>query len=159
MLKKATIFTFGIEPSNNMPLVILKEEKGERTLAVPAGTSEANAIALKTLGISSDRPLTIDLTLDIIQKMRGNIEKIVIDDFINNVYYAKLHISMTKGALAIDCRPSDALALALRADCPIFIEDSVFEKSETGKILTKGEIIKKNISETATLDFGRYYLK
>ncbi len=159
MLKKATIFTFGIEQSNNMPLVILKEENGDRTLPIPAGSAEANAIALKTLGISSDRPLTIDLTLDIIKKMRGSVEKIVIDDLVNKVFYAKVHISMDKGALAIDCRPSDALALAIRADCPIFIEDTVFEKAETGKLLSEGEKIRKNISETATLDFGRYYLK
>lgn len=159
MLKKATIFTFGIEQSNNMPLVILKEENGDRTLAIPAGSAEANAIALKTLGISSDRPLTIDLTLDVIQKMKGQVEKIIIDDIINNVFYAKLHVLMEKGALTIDCRPSDALALAIRAECPIFIDDLVFEKAKSGKILNEGDKIRKTISETATLDFGRYYLK
>lgn len=159
MLKKAEILTFGIEPSNNMPLIILKECNGERTLPIPAGTAEANSIALKTLGISSDRPLTIDLTIDIVEKMRGTIEKVVIDDLSNNVFYAKLHITMAKGAVVIDCRPSDALSLAIRAECPIFIDEGVFDKAENGKILSDGEKIRKTISETATLDFGRYYLK
>lgn len=158
MLVKVEVASFGVDPGQNIPLIILKECGGERSLPLLIGSSEASAIAIRTLDISSERPLTIDLAKLIMQEFGGTLERVVIYDLVDQVFYARLQISAGKSVRIVDCRPSDAIALALRSDCPIFVEDSVFEKNENKKVLSDKDKLKRDIANLDTLDFGRYYI-
>lgn len=159
MLIKVEISTFGVDNQQNMPVIILKECGGERTIPISVGSMEASAIAIKSLDIVSQRPITIDLARLIITDLGGILKKVIINDLKKNVFYAKLYIAVDGKMHIIDCRPSDAIALALRCNCNIFVDDIVFDKTETGHILTKSERLKKSISQLDTMEFGRYYLE
>lgn len=158
MLIKVEISSFAIDPMQNLPLIILKENNGERTLPIAIGSAEASAIAIKSLDVPPERPLTIDLAKLIMEELHGSLKRVVIYDLNNQIFYAHLHIATHKSMHIIDCRPSDAIAIALRCECDIFVEDRVFEKSETGHTLSERERLKQTISQLDTLDFGRYYL-
>jgi len=159
MLIKVDIASFAVDPAQNLPIIILKESGGERTLPILIGSTEASAIAIKSLSIASDRPLTIDLTRLVMEELGGSLQRVVINDLIENVFYAQLHVATGKSMHIIDCRSSDAIALALRCECDIFVEDSVFEKNNDTYYLTDKEKLRKNIADIDTLDFGRYYLE
>ncbi len=159
MLIKAEIVSFAVDPAQNMPVIILKESSGERTLPILIGSSEASAIAIKSLNIASDRPLTIDLARTIMQELGGTLQRIVVYDLVENVFYAHLYIAMEKTRHIIDCRCSDAIALALRCNSEIFVEDRVFDKHGSNHYLTEKEKLRQNIADRDTLDFGRYYLE
>lgn len=159
MLIKAEVVSFAVDPAQNMPVIILKESGGMRTLPILIGSSEASAIAIKSLNITSERPLTIDLTRIIMQELGGTLQRIVVYDLVENVFYAHLYIAKEKTRHIIDCRCSDAIALALRCNCDIFVEDSVFEKHGSDQYVTEKEKLRQNIADLDTLDFGRYYLE
>lgn len=122
-----------IDENRNEQIIILKEKEGERYLPVVIGIAEVNAIKLKLSGIEPPRPLTHDLMLHVIQNFGGELKRILIDRLENSTFYAKLIISRTEknGAkeLEIDARPSDSIALALRANAPIFASKSVLEEA------------------------------
>ena len=158
MLIKVEVTSFGVDPGQNIPLIILKECGGERALPLLIGSAEASAIAIRALDISSDRPLTIDLAKLIMQEFGGTLERVVIYDLVDQIFYARLQISAGTSVRSVDCRPSDAIALALRCDCPVFVEDSVFEKNENKKVLSDKDKLKRDIANLDTLDFGRYYI-
>lgn len=158
MLIKVEITSFGIDPGQNIPLIILREVSGGRSLPIQIGSTEASAIAIKALDINSERPLTIDLAKLILLGLGGTLERVVVYDLVDQIFYARLHISTGNSMNLIECRPSDAIALALRCDCPIFIEDSVFEKNESRTIVPEKEKLKINLANLDTLDFGRYYM-
>jgi bifunctional DNase/RNase len=159
MLIKVDIVSFAVDPVQNLPIIILKESNGERTLPILIGSSEASAIAIKTLNIASDRPLTIDLARAIMEELGGTLKRVVINDLIDNVFYARLYVAAGKSMHIIDCRSSDAIAFALRCECTIFVEDCVFEKNDETHYLTDKEKLRKDIADRDTLDFGRYYLE
>jgi bifunctional DNase/RNase len=158
MLIRVEVTSFGIEPGQNIPLIILREIGGERSLPILIGSAEASAIAIKALDINSERPLTIDMAKLILLELGGTLERVVVYDLIDQTFYARLHIATGKSMHLLDCRPSDAIALALRCDCPIFVEDSVFDKNENKKTLSEKEKLKRSIANLDTLDFGRYYM-
>jgi len=158
MLIKVEVTSFGVDPGQNIPLIILRECGGERSLPILIGSSEASAIAIRALEIDSERPLTVDLVKLIMQDLGGALERVVVYDLKDQVFYARLHVSTGKSMHLIDCRPSDAIALALRCDCPIFVEDSVFEKNENRTIVSEKDKLRRNIANLDTLDFGRYYM-
>ena len=158
MLIKVEVASFGVEQGENIPLVILKECGGERSLPILIGSSEANAIAIRALDINSERPLTIDLAKLIMEELGGTLERVVIYDLVDQVFYARLYVSTGRSMHLIDCRPSDAIALAMRCDCPVFVEDYVFEKNENRKMLSGKDTLKRDIANLDTLDFGRYYM-
>lgn len=159
MLNKVEIASFAVDPSQNIPVVILKETGGERTIPISVGSSEASTIAIKHLDITTDRPLTIDLTKLILTELGGTLKRVVIYDLIEMVFYANLHIATGKSVHIIDCRPSDGIALALRCGCEIFIEDIVFEKNSAGRVLSEKERLRNTITGTDTLEFGKFYLE
>ena len=128
---------------NQQRVVILKEKAADRYLPIWIGPAEADAIAVKLQDVTVPRPLTHDLLGSLITKLGGNIEKIVVSDLSNDTFYAKIVLAANGGQQEIDCRPSDALAVAVRAQVPIFVEELVMEKAgiimdkETGRPLSK----------------------
>lgn len=119
-----------MDPNSNTPIVVLKGIASEAILPIWVGAYEANAIALEIEKIVPQRPMTHDLLRNVITEMNCQIEKIVVSDLIDNTFYAVIEIKDSVGKLiSLDARPSDAIALALRADCPIFVAQKVLDIS------------------------------
>lgn len=115
-----------IDETRQEQVIVFKEKDGTRYLPVVIGISEVNAIKMKLSGIKPPRPLTHDLLLEVIEKLGGHLENVVIDRLHQNTFYAKLHIKSSAGKeIIIDARPSDSVALALRADAPVFVAEEV----------------------------------
>jgi bifunctional DNase/RNase len=118
-----------VDESRGEQMVILKEKKGEKILPIMIGASEAQAIKIKLSGFNPPRPLTHDLLKDTIDSLNGKLEKIVIDKLEDNTFHAKLVIKTNGTVKSVDARPSDSIALALRAKAPIFVEEAVLDKA------------------------------
>ncbi len=159
MLIPVEVASFAIDPSRNTPLVILKENSGSRSIAISIGPMEASAIAIKSLDVAPSRPLTIDLARIIMEDLGGRLEKVVVYDYIEDTFYAHLHIMANNRMYVIDCRPSDALALALRCKQAVFVEESVFGKNSPEQHRSDRDMLRQSISSMDTFDFGRYYLE
>lgn len=110
--------------------VILKSRVGERYLAIWVGEHEADSIGIKLLGIGTPRPLTHDLLRSVIETYGGGIDSVIISDLKGDTFYAKLVLTLGEKRFEVDCRPSDALALAVRTWVPIFAEEEVLDKAE-----------------------------
>ncbi|HAK56373.1 MAG: bifunctional nuclease family protein [Vicinamibacterales bacterium] len=129
-----------VDPVTNMPIVILRDRDGQRVLPIWVGSAEANAIALQIENVSTPRPMTHDLLKNVIEDLHGDIQKIVVCDLKDNTFYALLHLLVNGESVAIDARPSDAIALALRVKAPIFVEESVIDEAKpTDVALEKGD--------------------
>jgi len=131
---------------NYQRVVILKEKMATRYLPIWIGAAEADAIAVKLQGVAVPRPMTHDLLHSVIDALGANINSIIVSELKNDTFYAKLILNIDGGQMEVDCRPSDALALAVRTDVPIYAEDAVLDKAgilldkETGKpILEEAE--------------------
>lgn len=111
-------------------VIVLKEKEGKRLLPIIIGTVEAQAIKIKLSNFSPPRPLAHDLLKSTIEELGGNLEKVVIDKLEQNTFHAKLIIRINGKLKYIDARPSDSIALAVRAKAPIFVEEEVLEKAE-----------------------------
>ena len=132
MLIEVKIGALIMDPNSNSPIVVLKGVESENILPIWVGAYEANAIALEIEKIAPQRPMTHDLLRNLIIETGMTIEKIVISDLTNNTFYARIELAdQDKKTHILDSRPSDAIALALRADCPIFVEQEVFDLSNT----------------------------
>jgi len=110
-------------------VVILKEKNADRYLPIWIGPFEANAIALKITGVKPDRPITHDLMASTMAELGIGISKIVVTSLADEVFYARLHLRQDGREIDVDARPSDAIALAVRLECPIFVAEEVFEKA------------------------------
>jgi len=120
-----------IDEKRHDQLIVLKEKGGMRVLPIVIGLAEASAIKLKISGFDPPRPLTHDLLHATIQNLEASIDKIIIDKLEENTFHAKLVLKTSSGEMkAIDARPSDSIALAVRAHAPIFVEDDVIKQSE-----------------------------
>ena len=120
-----------IDEKRHDQLIVLKEKNGERLLPIVIGLPEASAIKLKISGFQPPRPLTHDLLQLTIENLEASVEKIIIDKLEENTFHAKLFIKNSSGETkVIDARPSDSIALAVRAHAPIYVEDSVIKQSE-----------------------------
>jgi uncharacterized protein len=125
-----TIKGLMVDPITNMPIIILRDADGQRVLPIWVGIFEANAIALQMENISTPRPMTHDLLRNVIEDLAGRITKIVVSDLRDNTFYALIYVDTGADSVAIDARPSDAIALALRAQAPIFVEESVIDNAK-----------------------------
>jgi hypothetical protein len=125
-----------VDPISNMPIVILRDKEGSRTLPIWVGMFEANAIALQIENISTPRPMTHDLLRNVIQDLKGTVEKIVVSDLQDGTFYAMIYLRVHDELLAIDSRPSDAIALALRTRAPIFVEEAVIDNAKTVDVVS-----------------------
>jgi len=131
MLIEMTIKGLMVDPVTNMPIVILKDKDGDRVLPIWVGIFEANAIALQIENVATPRPMTHDLLRNIIQDLNASVQKIVVSDLQENTFYALIYLLLNGDVVAIDARPSDAIALALRTRAPIFVEDTVIDNAKT----------------------------
>jgi bifunctional DNase/RNase len=131
MLIEMTIKGLMVDPITNMPIVILKDKDGERVLPIWVGIFEANAIALQIENIVTPRPMTHDLLRNIITDLEGRVDRVVVSDLKENTFYAIVHLTVRGERIAVDARPSDAIALALRTRAPILVEESVIENAKT----------------------------
>jgi uncharacterized protein len=125
-----TIKGLMVDPITNMPIIVLRDADGQRVLPIWVGIFEANAIALQMENISTPRPMTHDLLRNVIEDLSGHITKIVVSDLRDNTFYALIYVDLGSDTVAIDARPSDAIALALRAQAPIFVEETVIDNAK-----------------------------
>ena len=130
MLVEMTIKGLMVDPITNMPIVILKDEEGQRVLPIWVGIFEANAIALQIENIETPRPMTHDLLRNVIDDLHAGVEKIVVADLKDNTFYALIHLLVDGQVVAVDARPSDAIALALRVRAPILVEEEVIDNAK-----------------------------
>lgn len=127
-----TIKGLMVDPITNMPIIILREKDGgEKVLPIWVGIFEANAIALQIENISTPRPMTHDLLRNVIHDLKADVDKVVVSELKENTFYALIYLIVNGDLVAIDARPSDAIALALRARAPIFVEDVVIDNAKT----------------------------
>lgn len=130
MLIEVKVGALIMDPNSNTPIVVLKGINDDAILPIWVGAYEANAIALEIEKIVPQRPMTHDLLRNIITEMGCQVDKISVTDLIDNTFYALIEISDKDGNItSIDARPSDAIALALRTDCPIFVAQKVLDIS------------------------------
>ena len=130
MLLEMRVFGLAIDPFNNTPIIILKDADDKNVLPIWIGPLEASAIATELEKIQLARPMTHDLLKEIFKNLGITVSKIEITDLEDNVYYAVIHLASGNNCYLIDARPSDAIAVALRANSPIFVEKKVLEKSK-----------------------------
>ena len=119
-----------MDPASNMPIIVLKDIASETVMPIWVGIPEANAIAIEIEKMAAPRPMTHDLTRNLIQHLNARLERVVITEIKDETFYAMLWLRQGEEPLAIDARPSDAIALALRADCPIYVEEHVMQKAK-----------------------------
>ena len=128
-----TIKGLMVDPITNTPIVILRDKDGQKVLPIWVGIFEANAIALQIENIATPRPMTHDLLRNVIHDLKAEVKKIVVCDLQENTFYALIYLAIDgHGELvAVDARPSDAIALALRTRAPIFVEETVIDHAKT----------------------------
>jgi bifunctional DNase/RNase len=126
-----TIKGLMVDPITNMPIIILRDREGQRVLPIWVGVFEANAIALQMENVTTPRPMTHDLLKNVISDLKADIQKIVVSDLRDNTFYALIYLVVNGEPVAVDARPSDAIALALRAQAPIYVEDRVIDHAKT----------------------------
>ena len=147
------------DPVSRMPIVILRTQEGENLLPIFVGLFEANAIAQQLDGSLSPRPMTHDLLGNLIDALHARVDRVVITDLRDNTFFALIHLERSGEKLAIDARPSDAMALALRLKVPIFVEDTVLARSsatgEDGQV-DEAERLRRWLETVDPEDLGRY---
>jgi uncharacterized protein len=125
-----TIKGLMVDPVTNVPIILLRDAGGQKVLPIWVGIFEANAIALQIENVTPPRPMTHDLLKTVITDLKASVLKVVVSDLKENTFYALIYLDLNGDTVAIDARPSDAIALALRSRCPIFVEESVIEGAE-----------------------------
>jgi len=137
MLIEMSIKGLMVDPITNMPIVILKDKMGERILRIWVGLFEANAIALQIENVSTPRPMTHDLLRNIITDLDGRVDRIVVSDLKDNTFFAVIHLTVRGERIAVDARPSDAIALALRTRSPILVEETVIDNAKSVEVFSE----------------------
>ncbi len=159
MLVLVEVASFGVEPETGEPLVILKAAHSDRTLEIAIGPAEATAIAIKSLNVASEGPLTVDLVCALIRALDGRLDRVVVYDEADGAYLARLHVVAGAAVHVVECSPSDAVAVAMRGAAPIFVEDALLGAPEAGENVSEADTLRKSIASGDTLQFGRYYLE
>lgn len=148
-----------MDPVTNMPIVILRDSGGSAVLPIWVGIYEANAIALEIEKVNTPRPMTHDLIRNLLLGLEAQVSRVVVSDLRDDTFYAVIWLERDGHTLSIDSRPSDALALALRVDCPIYVEDQVLKSSKvSGATADKAnhEELSKWLEGLNDDDIGRY---
>ncbi len=122
-----------VDPSSNMPIVILRDPVSEALLPIWVGVFEANAISLKLEDIHTPRPMTHDLMRDLIDHLGAKMEKLVVHSLRENTFLAAIHLTVDDRTVVVDSRPSDAIALAIRTGAQIFVDESVLEAAKASE--------------------------
>jgi bifunctional DNase/RNase len=147
-----------MDPVTNMPIVVLKDSSGESVLPIWVGIYEANAIALEIEKVSTPRPMTHDLIKTLLMGLEISMKKVVVSELRDETFYAVIWLERDGKAITVDSRPSDALALALRHDCPIYVDDRVLQSSRNANVSEKvnNEELRKWLENLNDEDLGRY---
>src|SRR2546421_11313339 len=148
-----------MDPLSNSPIVVLKDVSGEGVLPIWVGIYEANAIALEIEKVSTPRPMTHDLIKNVLTGLDAAVHKVVVTELKDDTFYAVIWLEREGHVISIDSRPSDALALALRVDCPIFVDDEVLKNSKLASNVSdrvSSEELRKWLEGLNDEDLGRY---
>jgi hypothetical protein len=148
-----------MDPVTNMPIVILKDIDGNSVLPIWVGVYEANAIALEIEKVTTPRPMTHDLIKNLLMGLGSGLRKVVVSELKDDTFYAVIWMEREGEMIAIDSRPSDALALALRLDCPIYVEDEVLKSSKVSNAVNdkaNSEELRRWLENLSDEDLGQY---
>ena len=148
-----------MDPVTNMPIVILKDTNGNAILPIWVGIYEANAIALEIEKVSTPRPMTHDLIKTLLIGLDTNVRKVVVSELKDDTFYALIWLEKDGELITVDSRPSDALALALRLDCPIFVDDTVLKSSKMANTVSdrvNNDELRRWLENLNDEDLGRY---
>ena len=148
-----------LDPITNMPIVILSDLEGHRILPIWVGFFEANAIALQMENVTTPRPMTHDLLKNVICGLNASVKKIVVNNLWDNTFYALVFIEIGGETMAIDSRPSDAIALALRMKSPIYVEEEVINKAKSldgTRDLADSESLQRWLENLRPDELGKY---
>ena len=159
MLIEMTIKGLMVDPITSTPIVILKDKDGDRVLPIWVGVSEANAIALQIENIATPRPMTHDLLRNVITDLEGRVDRVVVNDLKDNTFYAVIHLTVRGERVAVDARPSDAIALALRTQSPILVEEAVIDHAKTVDFASEradNDRLQKWLESLDPNDLGKY---
>lgn len=148
-----------VDPVSNMPIVVLKDAKSDTILPIWVGVFEANAIALEIEKVATPRPMTHDLIKNVLMGLDAFVQKVVVSELREDTFYAVIWMERAGRMVTVDSRPSDALALALRVDCPIFVEEQVLKSSKMLSAITdkvSSEDLQKWLENLNDEDLGGY---
>ena len=148
-----------MDPVTNMPIVILKDVNGDSVLPIWVGIYEANAIALEIEKVSTPRPMTHDLIKNLLTGLDTRVHKVVVNELREDTFYAVIWLEREGHIISVDSRPSDALAIALRLDCPIFVEDDVLKTSKQASAVSdrvSADELRKWLDGLNDEDLGKY---
>jgi len=148
-----------MDPVTNMPIVILKDINGATVLPIWVGVYEANAIALEIEKVATPRPMTHDLIKSLLLGLDTNVRKVVVSELKDDTFYAVIWLDRDGDLISVDSRPSDALALALRLDCPIYVEEAVLKSSKVAATVSdkvNNEELRRWLEGLNDEDLGRY---
>ncbi|MGE0441055.1 MAG: bifunctional nuclease family protein [Gemmatimonadales bacterium] len=159
---RVTVVNLGLDRSTNTPVVVLQEEGGDRTLQIFIGAPEANAIAIELRGDKPARPMTHDLFRQVIEGLGGSLRRVNITGIRENTYLAELLVNRGEQVLEVDARPSDSIALALRFDAPIFLNEELFGDADAmpgpppDEEAADADALKRFLSRLNPEDLGRF---
>jgi len=149
-----------MDPVTNMPIVVLKDINGNSILPIWVGIYEANAIALEIEKVSTPRPMTHDLIKTLLLGLGTGMRKVVVSELKDDTFYAVIWLEKEGELISVDSRPSDALALALRLDCPIFVDETVLKNcknsSAVSEKMNNNEELRRWLEGLGDEDLGRY---
>ena len=154
-----TIRGLMMDPVTNMPIVILKDVASDTVLPIWVGVYEANAIALEIEKVTTPRPMTHDLIRNVLTGLETNVRRVVVTDLREDTFFAVIWLERGGEMVSVDARPSDALAVALRVDCPIFVDEIVLKNSKiTANPLDKisPEELRRYLESLNDEDLGKY---
>ncbi len=156
MFLRMKVSGIALDPFTNTPIVILKDDTNDKTLPIWIGFMEASSIAMELEKTHRVRPITHDLVKNLIEKLGFLVSKIEVTDLRNDTFYASMHLKKDTEEYILDARPSDAIAIALRTDSPIFVNEEVLEKSKNIEIDEDKEKLEKLLDDMTDADFGKY---
>jgi bifunctional DNase/RNase len=148
-----------MDPVTNMPIVVLKDVNGTNILPIWVGVYEANAIALEIEKVQTPRPMTHDLIKILLLGLGTGLRKVVVSELKEDTFYAVIWVERDGELISVDSRPSDALALALRLDCPIYVDESVLASSKSAASVSdrvNNEELRRWLENLGDEDLGRY---
>jgi bifunctional DNase/RNase len=153
-----------MDPITNTPIVNLKDLEEKKAIPIWIGIFEASAIATEIEKITFSRPMTHDLLNEVVKVLKAEVKRVEIHDLRNNTFFANIHLMREGNKIVVDARPSDAIAIALRAGAPIFVDDKVIEKSRNvdfGTKMSDLDRLKKEkladfLENLSPEDFGKY---
>lgn len=149
-----------MDPNTNMPIVVLKDVASDTVMPIWVGIYEVNAIAVEINKEVGPRPMTHDLARNLIQNLNARLDRVVITELRDDTFYAVLWLTQDGGVVTVDARPSDAIALALRADCPIYVSEQVLAVARLNPTMptdgSSNEDLRKWLEGLNDEDLGRY---